>query len=568
MNLSTLDWTLIAIYLLLSLGLGTYFARRSAGSFEQFVLSGRSLPWWLAGTSVVATTFSVDTPIYVTELVRSGGIAANWQWWCFGIGGAMGMLGVFFFSKRWRQAGIVTEVEFVELRYGGKSAAFLRGFKALYFGLIKNTLGLAALLLATLRMMKGIFGDSGGDAFLAITAIALIYTLIGGLWGVVVTDFFQFLLGMAGSIVLAFFALEAVGGISGLKEGLTSLGKSSSLSFFPDGEGSIAPLLFGIYLGVLWWANINSDGGGMFVQRMAACKNERHAVLGSLWAVMAHYALRSWPWILTALASVILLPNVSDSEAYPALMNELLPSGWKGLMVVALLAAFMSTVSTLLNWGASILVNDFYARFWRPGKMDREYRQVTQLLTVALLLLALPLVFIQQEAGVKDFIVKILALGTGYGPVLMARWFWKRINAWSEIAAMAASCLAVFLWIQFPNFQTQLTSFLGEASADHRLVAELLWASLFSALVWIPMTWLTAPVPQSILRRFEERMARSRSETKNDAILWTVGIVFLFSSLFGVGGLLLQNGWQGGIFSGLALLSGLYIAKKLRTPTA
>ncbi len=571
MTLSTLDWTLIAIYLLLSLILGIWLSKKGSKSFLDYVLSGRQLPWWLAGTSIVATTFSVDTPLYVTELVRAQGISGNWQWWCFGVGGAMGVLSIYFFAKRWRRAGVVTEVEFVELRYSGKAAAFLRGFKAIYFALIKNTLGLAALLLAMSRVLEVNLGLPGQSGTWIATGIAFFYTLFGGLWGVVLTDFFQFVLAMIGSVALAIFTIDAIGGIQALPQALASANQPNALSFFPAGEDTLSPLLFGIYLGLLWWANINADGGGMFVQRMAACRNEREARLGSLWAVFAHYSLRSWPWILTALASIVLLPKgvVSDRDAYPALVSQYLPSGWRGLMVVAFLAAFMSTISTLLNWGASVLTHDFYKRFLAREKTDKHYLYITQFFILLLLLLPLPL--IDENTKLRDIIETILGLGAGFGPVLIARWIWWRTNAWSEVSAILASAFSTAMFLLIPETAIWLAQFFGGSSTDALIVTRLLGTTVFSALIWIPVTLSTAPINREILLRFCEKLepvgfwkpvgSKSISPWLPELKTWLLGIVFIYSSLFGIGKLCFMNWTEASIYLAMTAISGFFLYK-------
>ena len=564
MTLSSLDWSVIGLYLALSLALGLWFARRGQGSFLDFILSGRGLPWWLAGTSVVATTFSVDTPLYVTELVRAEGISGNWQWWSAGIGGAMGVLAITFFASRWRRAEIATEVEFVELRYGGRPAAFLRGFKAIYFALVKNTLGLAVLLLAMSRVLEVNLGLPPESGTWAATGIAVAYTLFAGLWGVILTDFFQFVVAMVGSIVLAVFALQEVGGVGGLEERLAQVGRSSALAMVPHGGPStLAPVLFFVYLGVLWWTHINADGGGMFVQRMAACKDERHASAGALWAIFAHYVLRSWPWILAAMVSIVVLPEAPDRAAYPMLVGLYLPSGWRGLMVVAFLAAFMSTVSTLLNWGASVLVNDLYKRFLAPSRADRHYVRAAQAATVVLVLLAIP--FARGETRVREIVEAILGLGSGFGPVLIARWLWWRTNAWSEVSGILASSAATALFFFVPEARALVGSLLGGSGADYELAGRFLGTTILSAAVWVPSTLLTSPVPRDLLQRFQERLrpigfwptSGRAGSLVPELRQWILGVVFLFSSLFSIGDLCLGR-WRGALLFGtLGAASGV-----------
>lgn len=578
--LSTLDWVIIIVYLVLSIAVGLWYSRQGSQGFLEFVLSGRKLSWWLAGTSIVSTTFAVDTPLYVTELVRSQGIAGNWQWWCMGIGGTMGVLAITYFAARWRRAEVLTEVEFVELRYAGKSAAFLRGFKAIFFALVKNTLSLGAQFLAMAIVLKVNVGVEKPEfALWASAIIALLYTLVGGLWGVVLLDFFQFVIAMIGAFVLAWYAIESVGGISGLESALVGAGQEQKLSMLPPlegGEGALAPILFLVYLLCTWWANPNADGGGMFVQRMAACKNEKHAVGGSLWAIFAHYVLRSWPWIMVALVSLVVIPKASDTEAYPLLINLYLPSGWRGLMFVAFLTAFMSTVSTQLNWGASVLVNDLYKRFLAKDRSDRHYVLAAQAMTV--LLVCLP-IFVQEPGDtVSKFVAVILGIGAGIGPALLARWFWWRANAWTEVAAIIASSVATAAFQFSPFLRSTVGSLLGDGGPDSILAGRLLSTTVFSTVVALIATYLTAPVPKQQLAEFCRRLkpigfwgevGAGNAPAGPEIRLWLLGIAFLFASLFSVGHLCLGHVAVGlAAFLAAGFLGWVFIQKLMGSRTS
>ena len=383
MLLTTLDWVIIAGYFILSLAIGLYYYRRAGENVEEFFVAGRALPWWLAGTSMVATTFAADTPLAVTEMVARNGVAGNWLWWSML---PSGMLTVFFFARLWRRAEVMTDVEFVELRYSGKPAAFLRAFRSLYLGLAINLIIMGWVNLGMAKILSGTLGLEKWQALAFCLSITLVYSALSGLWGVVITDAVQFVIAMIGSIALAFFALRAVGGVDGLKSGLASATPVGStepfgahaLSLWPDGSAMwMLPLLTLVtYLAVNWWASwypgAEPGGGGYVAQRIFSAKDEKHGVLATLWFNVAHYALRPWPWIIVALCSLVLYKGgavnpvtgqVDPAFGYVLVMNELLPPGFRGLLLASFAAAYMSTISTQLNWGSSYLVNDFYRRF-------------------------------------------------------------------------------------------------------------------------------------------------------------------------------------------------------------
>src|SRR5215467_1615471 len=394
MKLTLLDWGIIASYFLFNLGIGLYYSRRARGSTSEFFLSGRDVPWWLAGTSMVATTFAADTPLVVTGLVAKNGIAGNWLWWNLVMSG---MMTVFFYARLWRRAGVMTDVEFAELRYSGKPAAFLRGFRALYRGLPINCIILGWVNLAMVKILEITFGlDKRGAIKIVIGMLIFtaFYTAISGLWGVLVTDLFQFALKMGMVIVLAILAVNAVGGIDQMKVKIGTMdaaaGAGSRLAFFPAYNSAWMPAItFFVYLGVVWWSTwypgAEPGGGGYVAQRIFSARNEKEGLLATLWFNVAHYALRPWPWILTALASVILYPTLADKEiGYIKVWVDYLPGAWSGLMLAAFAAAYMSTIATQLNWGSSYIVNDFYRRFLAPGHDERHYVAMSKVATALL----------------------------------------------------------------------------------------------------------------------------------------------------------------------------------------
>jgi len=551
--MSTSDWIIIVLYFVLSAGIGIYYSKRAGKNVNEYFLSGRNLPWWLAGTSMVATTFAADTPLAVTELVAKNGIAGNWLWWNFVFGG---MLTVFFFARLWRRAQIVTDVEFVEIRYSGKPAAFLRGFRALYLGLFINAIIIGWVNLAMAAILEGMFGIPHGQVMLYIALammITALYSAMSGLWGVAVTDVFQFILAMAGCIVLAFvvLGLPQIGGVSGLVEKLPDW----TIRFLPvigesgGGESGVLALsisAFLTFIGVQWWASwypgAEPGGGGYIAQRMMSAKDEKHSLLATLWFTIAHYCIRPWPWIIVGLASLVLYPELGPEEkrlGYVYAMRDYLPAGLKGVLVASFFAAYMSTVATQLNWGTSYFLNDFYRRFIVKNREEKHYIAVSRLATGMMMVLALGVTFIINTiSGAWTFIIEA---GAGLGLVLILRWYWWRISAWSEIAAMVAPFFAYgyvkyFTNIQFPE--------------------SLLVITAFTTVVWIAITFLTKPTDEAILKKFFERirpggwwkpvarLVPQVQQEKGYGILlidWLAGIVLVYNVLFGIGKLILGN---------------------------
>jgi SSS family solute:Na+ symporter len=545
MILTTLDWALIVAYFVASLVIGLYYSRRGGKNVGEYFLSGRSLPWWLAGTSMVATTFAADTPLAVAGLVARNGVAGNWIWWNGAFGG---MLTVFFFARLWRRAGILTDVEFAELRYTGRPAALLRGFRALYLGIPINCVIMGWVNLAMAKILSVTMGYDRLTAVLLSLAITGFYSALSGLWGVVVTDFFQFLFAMSGTIALAYFALRLpqIGGLSGLRDQLPP----ETFEFLPriadsaiDTGASLAlpAAAFFAYVGVQWWASWypgqEPGGGGYVAQRMMSAKDERHSFLATLWFTIAHYCVRPWPWILVGLASMVLYPDITDKEAgYVMVLRDHLPAGWRGLLLGAFFAAYMSTIATQLNWGTSYIVNDFYRRFARRNGTERHYVWVSRMTTI-LLMIASAIVTFYLES-IRQAWEFVLESGAGIGLVLILRWYWWRVNAWSEVSAMIAAAIGFAAVRAFTDLQFPYSLLLVVAG---------------TTIAWIAVTMATRPEPEAHLVAFYRRVrpdgpgwgpiARVAGGPKPGPIGgllvdWIAGCVLVYATLFGLGSLL------------------------------
>ncbi len=561
MELSTLDWSIVAIYFLFVLITGLVVSRRASDSVSDFFLSGRNMPWWLLGVSMVATTFSADTPNLVADLVRQNGVSGNWAWWAFLL---TGMLTVFVFAKLWRRSMVMTDVEFYELRYSGKAAAFLRGFRALYLGLIFNVLVMGAVSLAAVKFGEIVLGLEGWMTLLIAGSITLAYSTLGGLKAVIITDFVQFILAMIGSVWACIYilGLEEIGGLSNMLAHANVVDKTSMLPSFDDPNVWVPVLL--IPLAVQWWASYypgsEPGGGGYIAQRMFSAKDEKNAVGATLLFNIAHYALRPWPWILIALASLVVFPdldsirsvfpNLSEDKvghdvAYPAMLT-MLPPGLLGLVAASLIAAFMSTMSTQLNLGASYLVNDLYRRFLKPEASEKELVRAGQLFTVVSAVLGLGLGLMLTSAG-QAFDL-LLLLGAGTGLIYILRWFWWRINAWTEIVAMIASI-----------FVASYFTFVNEGLESWE---KILYGAIITTVVWVVSTYLTPPTNEDTLRNFYEKIGpggsgwnsviKSASEDgiqlkKADDHLGlellcvVIGITTVFSALFATGAIIYSD---------------------------
>jgi len=568
MVLSFIDWSFIAAYFVFALGVGLYFSKKAGANIENFFISGRSLPWWIAGTSMVATTFGADTPLAVTEIVAKNGIAGNWLWWNFALGG---MLTVFLFSKLWRRSEVLTDIEFTELRYSGKPAAILRGFRALYLGLPINCMIMAWGILAMSSILGVTFSFSKSKAIIISLSIAVIYSVLSGFWGVVATDLLQFLIAMIGSISLAVISVRHVGGMEVLKTKLIS-SNPEVLNFFPE-LGSVAfPFLtFFVYIAVQWWATwypgSEPGGGGYVAQRMLATKDEKHSVFATLWFNIAHYALRPWPWILVALASLVVFPDLSDPKmGYPKMMVTFLPAGLKGLMLAAFFGAFMSTIDTHLNWGASYIVNDFYKRFIKRAASSSHYVLVSRIAVILIMVFAGFTAYWMES--IKGGWELLLAIGAGTGLIYILRWYWWRVNAWSEIAAMACSFVVAMILLKTPLGGG------GELNWAYRI---LLTVGI-TTCVWLIMTFLTRPVDKDHLIRFYQKIRpgglwekikkeipgiKSEGTLLPDIFNWILGTVLIYSALFGFGKIILLEVRKGLIFLVITIVSAFFLYKNL-----
>jgi Na+/proline symporter len=579
MTLTLTDWLVIAAYFALNLGIGLHYMRRAHGSTDEFFLSGRDVPWWLAGTSMVATTFAADTPLVVTGMVARNGIAGNWLWWNMA---ASGMLTVFVYARLWRRAGVMTDVEFAELRYAGGPAAFLRGFRALYLGIPINCIVIGWVNLAMLKILQVTLGlDATGAlwALVAMLAFTAFYTTIAGLWGVLVTDLVQFVLKMGMVVALAYFSVRAVGGLDALESKIRALdaaqGAGSRLTFFPSGDSAWMPAItLFVYLGVNWWASwypgAEPGGGGYIAQRIFSARNERHGLFATLWFNIAHYAVRPWPWILTALASLVLYPTLADKESgyVRTLMDPaVFPPALRGVMLAAFAAAYMSTIGTQLNWGASYVVNDFYRRFVRRHGAEREYVVASQVVTVGLMLASIYITL--HLASIEQAWKLLIVTGAGTGTVLLLRWFWWRINAWSEVSAMAAAaCVSLFLQLA-----------LGWDSDRPRDFAYIMLVTVgITTIVWLAVTLATKPEPQETLLAFYRRVrphsagwgpiaraagiapTRTLGAEITNAFL---GCVLVYAALFGVGYLLLRSALVGLVLIAVSAVAAFAIARNL-----
>ena len=509
MKLAAVDWIFIVWYFALSIAIGLYYSKRAGRSISEYFLSGRSLPWWLLGTSMVATTFSSDTPLAVTGIVIRDGVSGNWFWWNFMLGGALTVL---FFAHLWRRAEVVTEVEFIDIRYSGKAARFLRGFKALYLGIPVSCITFGWVTLAMVKIIRTVFGTSGTTALAVCLGLTIFYTTLSGLWGVVATDMLLFGVAMAGSIVLSVVSVEKAGGIGALVEAVKAAGAGAGkdyLSVFPP-LGQALPLAFFVALFVQWWAvyypGAEPGGGGWIAQRMLAGKDAKHAVKGTLWFAVAHYVIRPWPWILTALAALVVLPGIAGAAAgeteaaYPR-MIAFLPKGVAGIVIASLFAAFMSTIESIVNLSGSFLLNDFYRPFVRKNASERHYVAASRVIVLVVSLVGAGFSYVL--GSVKMGWQLVMELSAGIGLVLLLRWYWWRINAWSEIAALSASAAtAIFLKISPEN---GLVEALGSAleragfAVDAWGVGILLIVAV-TTLTWIAVTFLTKPDdPQKLL---------------------------------------------------------------------
>ena len=569
MTLSTLDWIIVFSYFTLSLFVGVWASKQAGRDTKSFFLAGRNMPWWLLGVSMVATTFSTDTPNLVTDLVRQNGVSGNWGWWAFLL---TGMLTVFVYAKLWHRSGVLTDIEFYELRYSGKAAAFLRGFRALYLGLVFNVLVMGAVSLAAIKFGEIVLGWPGWLTLTIACSITLAYSTLGGLKAVIITDFVQFILAMVGSIwaMIYILSLDEVGGLSNL---LAHNNVIDKLALIPDlsNPDVWVPVLL-VPLAVQWWASYypgsEPGGGGYIAQRMFSAKDEENAVSATLFFNIAHYALRPWPWILIALSSLVIYPELSDLQnafpnlptdklghdvAYPAMLT-LLPNGLLGLVAASLIAAFMSTMSTQLNLGASYLVNDFYHRFISPNANEKQLVSMGRLFTIISIILGSGLGLLLTSAG-QAFNL-LLMIGAGTGMIYILRWFWWRINAYTEIVAMISSLIIAFYFNFFNH--------------NYESWEKIVFGSLLTTIVWISATYFTPPDSNETLQNFVKKVNPggpgwakfSTSEANepwpvpNGILCMILGCISIYSVLLGVGQLIYGNNIGFGLL-GLSLASAL-----------
>jgi SSS family solute:Na+ symporter len=579
MKLILSDWLIIALYFLVSGAIGLAYTRKASRSLEDYFVSGRALPWWLAGTSMVATTFAADTPLAVAGLVAKYGVAGNWLWWN---GAFSGVLTVFFFSRLWRRAGVLTDVEFAELRYGGNPAAVLRGFRALYLALPINLIIMGWVTRAMVTILGVTLDVNPWSAAILLFAVTALYSIFSGLWGVIVTDVFQFVVAMGGTILLAVFAVESVGGLTSLTEKAAAHFGSADAAFgvLPPTDQAWLPLsTLLIFLGVQWWAawypGQEPGGGGYVVQRILSAKDERHGLLATLWFTIAHYALRPWPWILVGFVGLIRYPSLSNpEEGYVRVMVDVLPSPFKGLLLAAFAAAYMSTISTHLNWGASYLVNDVYLRFMRPHA-DRRAQVIASRIATGVLMV-LSLVVMSFLTSVEQGWKLLIGLGAGTGLVFILRWYWWRVNAWSEISAMIASFLTSVI---LAAFDYDLGNPAGATYAKTMLITVVV-----TTIVWLMVTMLTAPESNATLDAFYRRVrpggpgwrtVSHRLGFPDDPIPggalswvnWLAGVAAVYCAVVSLGAFLTGTQLRGVLYGLGAIAAFLLIQRNLRADT-
>lgn len=578
MNPTTLDWMIVAASIIVCFIPPIVLARRAGSSTAEFFTSGQAAPWWLIGVSMVATTFSTDTPNLVTDLVRTGGVANNWQWWAFLL---TGMMTVFFFARLWRRSGVLTDLEFYEIRYSGRPARLVRGFRAIYLGLVFNCFIMATVNLAAAKIANVVLGWPMGKTLVICAVLNIVFAATSGLWGVLVVDFIQFGIAMAGAFAAAYFALAQpeVGGLAGLVAQLPA----STISLVPDfSNWGVTLSIFIIPLTIQWWSvwypGAEPGGGSYIAQRMLASRSERDALAGTLFFNVAHYALRSWPWIVVALASLVMFPTldsirtafpnvdpalVGHDMAYPAML-KFLPHGFLGLMIAGMLAAYVSTIVTHLNWGASYLVHDFWRQFVRPDRDERHYVTMGRLITVGLMVVAGALTFVLETA--QQSFQLLLSIGAGTGLLYLLRWFWWRVNAWCEINAMIASFTAALAF-----FVAQKQGIVVPAHVP------LLATVAITTMTWVVTALVTAPTDRATLLAFYRRVrpagpgwASIRAETGLAAapdslpqafLAWMLGCLMVYGALFGTGSYLYGHTGTALFWTAVFVISGLWLIR-------
>jgi SSS family solute:Na+ symporter len=573
MQLNGTDWLIVILSIAISFLPAVLLARRAGTSTAEFFTSGRAAPWWLIGVSMVATTFSTDTPNLVTNFVRVGGVAQNWAWWSFLL---TGMATVFFYARLWRRSGVMTDLEFYEMRYSGKAATMVRGFRAIYLGLLFNCVIMATVNLAAAKIASVMLGWPMGKTLLICAVLNIAFAATSGLWGVLVTDFIQFGIAMTGSFAAAYYALQQpeVGGLHGLVTRIDP----SVLNLVPDfGNWSLTLSVMVIPLTIQWWSvwypGAEPGGGSYIAQRMLAARSEKDAVWGTMLFNVAHYALRSWPWIIVALASLLVYPQLSDISrqfpnvdprlighdlAYPAMLR-FLPHGFLGLMVAGLLAAYVSTISTHLNWGGSYLVHDFYRRFMKPNATEKHYVMMGRVVTALLMVVAAGVTYVLDTAA-ESFNL-LLSVGAGTGLLYLLRWFWWRVNAWCEIAAMVSSFVVAVGFF----FAARAGLDVGNWS--------LVGTVVITTIVWVAVAYAAPPTDRATLVAFYEKVRPAgpgwdaiRSESglppspdslAQSLLAWVLGCLFIYAALFGVGSFLYERTAQGMVWLAVFVISGV-----------
>ena len=576
MHLVASDWLIIILYFVASAAIGLAYTRKAGKSLADYFVSGRSLPWWLAGTSMVATTFAADTPLVVAGLVAKYGVAGNWLWWN---GAFSGVLTVFFFSRLWRRAGVLTDVEFAELRYGGRPAAVLRGFRALYLALPINLIIMGWVTRAMVNILQITLNIDPWKAAIFLFGLTALYSVFAGLWGVIVTDLFQFVFAMGGSILLAVLAVQSVGGLDALTAQVSAHFGSTEAAFgvIPPLDAPWLPITtLLVWLSVQWWAawypGQEPGGGGYVVQRILSTKDERSGLLATLWFTIAHYALRPWPWILVGFVGLTRYPGLANPEdGYAKVMVDILPSPFKGLLLAAFAAAYMSTISTHLNWGASYLVNDVYLRFIKPQASPRAQVVASRVATAVLMVSSLIVMgFLSSvEQGWKI----LIGIGAGTGLVFILRWYWWRVNAWSEISAMVTSFVVSLLLTIFGH------SLSDTSTPDYAFT--MLTTVGVTTVVWLAVTLLTAAESEATLDRFYRQVRPGGPGWRRVALRlgygddripggalswmnWVAGLATVYASVFAVGAVVTGSPRRGLLYAAVAVAAFLLIQRNLR----
>ncbi|MCC5928219.1 MAG: Na+:solute symporter [Cyclobacteriaceae bacterium] len=594
MVFTTIDWVIVGAFFVIVLSIGWVASFTAGKNTSEFFLGGRGMPWWLLGVSMVACTFSADTPNLVTGMVRENGVAKNWAWWAFLI---TGMVTVFIYAKLWRRSGVLTDLEFYEKRYSGKAASFLRGFRSLYLGLFFNCLIMGSVTLAAIKIGGIMFQLEPWIIVVGASIVVVIYSALGGIKGVIWADFFQYSIAMFGAVLAAIVALKQpeVGGLGNLLQHPAVIDK---LSFFPDfSDPSLYVPLLIIPIAVQWWAvwypGAEPGGGGYIAQRMLAAKNEKNAIGATLFFNFAHYALRPWPWIIVALASMVIYPDMAsikaefpgisdtylkDDIAYPVMLSKLNP-GWLGLVVASIIAAYMSTIGTHLNWGSSYVVNDFYKRFMKPDATEKDLVKVGRITTVLLMILAGILSLTLLDNATQAFNILLLS-GAGSGAIYLLRWFWWRINAWTEIVAMIVATVMAVILVVFVEDETLATTVLDG------FTVKLLLSVGLTTVAWILATYLAPGVDPGTLRDFyrltlpggpgwkkvvqEARAAGDMIDEKHHGKPWEmpiqillvfIGCIVIYSCLFAIGNFLYGNMLTGITLSVVALAGMFFLFK-------